>query len=298
MEASASLQHCMAPEVARSLTEEVKADAAALWTKLLRLYEGGAHTALGYSSWGDYCRDEFDFGKSQAYRILDAARVVDAVPQLGNAPEAVARELVPVLREQPEAVEEVWGEVVELHGDRPTAGQVREFLNNEATWSPELKAALRREPHSGMAVHYSSQTDEWATPQDLFDALDREFGFDLDVCALTSSAKCDRYFTPETDGLAQEWTGTCWMNPPYGRDIGLWVAKAHLTAAVDGATVVCLVPARVDTGWWWENCRYGEVRFLRGRLRFGDADSGAPFPSAVVVFRPGAEPSTSYWEWK
>jgi hypothetical protein len=116
------------PNEARRLTDEVKADAAALWVKLLRLYEGGAHTALGYSSWADYCAEEFDMGKSQAYRVLEAARVVEAIPQLGNgAPsEAVARELVPVLREDPEDVEEVWAEVVEEHGPRPTARQVRE----------------------------------------------------------------------------------------------------------------------------------------------------------------------------
>lgn len=145
-----------------------------------------------------------------------------------------------------------------------------------------------------MAVHYSSATDEWATPQAFFDRLDDEFGFDLDVCALDSSAKCARYFTPETDGLAQDWTGTCWMNPPYGSEIVEWVAKAHESAEENGATVVCLVPARVDTGWWWDHCRYGEIRFLRGRLKFGDSETSAPFPSALVIF--GRPANVLWWE--
>jgi len=134
---------------------------------------------------------------------------------------------------------------------------------------------------------FSSQTDLWETPQDLFDKLDAEFGFTLDVCALPENAKCRRYFTPEEDGLRQKWTGTCWMNPPYGRQIGLWVRKAF-EAAQEGATVVCLLPARTDTRWWHEYVmRAAEIRFLRGRLRFGGARNPAPFPSVVVVFRKG-----------
>ena len=86
------------------------------------------------------------------------------------------------------------------------------------------------------------------------------------------------------DGLAQEWRGVCLMNPPYGAGIGAWVRKAYESSLL-GATVVCLVPARTDTRWWQDCCTVGEVRFLRGRLRFNGADTGAPFPSAVVVFR-------------
>ncbi len=133
----------------------------------------------------------------------------------------------------------------------------------------------------------SSLTDEWATPQALFDELDAEFGFELDVCADDWNHKCERYFTKETDGLAQEWTGTCWMNPPYGREIGKWMKKA-VESAEAGATVVCLVPARTDTAWWHDYAMRGEIRFLRGRVKFvnrqGTGDA-APFPSAIVVLR-------------
>lgn len=135
------------------------------------------------------------------------------------------------------------------------------------------------------SVHFSSKTDLWATPQDFFDRLDSEFGFTLDVCALPDNAKCERYFTPEEDGLKQLWTGVCWMNPPYGREIGIWVRKAF-ESAQQGATVVCLVPARTDTSWWhsWV-MKAAEVRFIRGRLKFGGSKNSAPFPSAIVVFR-------------
>jgi len=138
---------------------------------------------------------------------------------------------------------------------------------------------------SAMAVHYSSATDLWETPQAFFDELNAIFGFGLDVCATPENAKCPRYFTKETDGLAQEWKGVCWMNPPYGREIGQWMAKAY-RSALSGATVVCLVPARTDTVWWHDYAAKGEVRFVKGRLKFGDAKNSAPFPSAVIVFRP------------
>ncbi len=133
-------------------------------------------------------------------------------------------------------------------------------------------------------VHFSSATDMHATPQDFFNKLDAEFGFTLDVCASPENAKCRSYYTKEVNGLAQEWTGVVWMNPPYGREIGQWMKKAN-EAANKGATVVCLVPARTDTNWWHEYAIHHEVRFVRGRLKFGDAKNSAPFPSAVVVMR-------------
>jgi phage N-6-adenine-methyltransferase len=140
---------------------------------------------------------------------------------------------------------------------------------------------------------YSSGEDDWSTPPDLFAELDAEFGFDLDVCASVDNAQTARHFSRDDDGLAQDWAGTCWMNPPYGDGIGDWMAKAHAHAD-NGDVVVCLVPARTDTAWWWDHARHGEVRFLRGRLRFGDGQATAPFPSAVVVL--GRPPSVVWWE--
>ncbi len=133
---------------------------------------------------------------------------------------------------------------------------------------------------------FSSNTPEWATPQFLYDALHAEFGFDLDVCANSGNAKCKRFFGPQEDGLKQDWGDhTCWMNPPYGREIAAWMKKAY-EAAKGGALVVCLVPSRTDTRWWHKYAQRGEVRFMHGRLKFGDGTKPAPFPSAVVIFRP------------
>ena len=133
------------------------------------------------------------------------------------------------------------------------------------------------------AVHFSSKSDEWSTPQDLFDDLDAVFHFDLDACASRENAKCRRFFTRKDDALAQEWKGVVWMNPPYGRQIGHFVKKAH-DSSLNGATVVCLLPARTDTRWWHDYVIHGHVIFLRGRLKFEGGPYSAPFPSAVVIF--------------
>lgn len=131
----------------------------------------------------------------------------------------------------------------------------------------------------------SSNSDMWETPQDFFEKLNKEFNFDLDVCATADNKKCDRYFSPEQDGLQQEWTGMCFMNPPYGRKIGVWIKKAY-ESSLEGATVVCLLPSRTDTKWFHDFCMEGEIRFVKGRLKFGGSKNSAPFPSMVVVFRP------------
>jgi len=171
-------------------------------------------------------------------------------------------------------------------------------------------------------IMFSSATDEWSTPRDLIEAIRQEYPIVLDVCANWENAVCDSFFDRETNGLAQRWEGVCWMNPPYGDaenacakvckkkrcaergfhidvrrpGIGDWVAKAAASAA-EGATVVCLLPSRTDTAWWHEHCEPvlrgkapGEVVFLRGRLKFGGAANGAPFPSVIVVFKPRESP--------
>ena len=134
---------------------------------------------------------------------------------------------------------------------------------------------------------FSSKTDMWATPQEFFDKLNQQFNFTLDVCAISENAKCERFFTPEINGLKQEWAGVCWCNPPYGREIGKWVEKAYI-ASTRGATVVMLIPARTDTKWFHEYIykkENVEIRFVKGRLKFGGAKNAAPFPSMVVIFK-------------
>jgi site-specific DNA-methyltransferase (adenine-specific) len=135
---------------------------------------------------------------------------------------------------------------------------------------------------------FSSKTDLWETPQDLFDKLNNEFQFTLDVRATPENAKCDKFYTEEQDGLEHPWKGTVWCNPPYGRGIGQWVRRA-LFASVSGATVVMLLPARTDTKWFHDYIykrNNVEIRFIRGRLKFGGSKNSAPFPSMVVVFMP------------
>lgn len=133
-------------------------------------------------------------------------------------------------------------------------------------------------------VMFSSKTDQWETPQDFFNKLNEEFHFDLDPCADAFNHKCDRYFTEVQNGIMQDWTGArVFCNPPYGREIGRWVEKC---ATGKAEIAVMLIPARTDTKWFHDYI-YGkaEVRFIRGRLKFGDSRNSAPFPSMVVVFR-------------
>ncbi len=132
---------------------------------------------------------------------------------------------------------------------------------------------------------FSSKTDMWATPQEFFDKLNQEFDFTLDVCAISENAKCEKFFTPEMNGLKQEWNGVCWCNPPYGREIGKWVEKAYI-ASTCGATVVMLLPARTDTKWFHDYIyNKAEIRFVKGRLKFGNSKTAAPFPSMIVIFK-------------
>ncbi len=135
---------------------------------------------------------------------------------------------------------------------------------------------------------YTSDKKDWCTPQDFFDKLDKEFHFKLDPCATKESAKCLIFFTKKQNGLSLPWQrgGPVFMNPPYGDDITEWMQKAY-EAFREGVTVVCLVPARTDTKWWHNYAMKGEIRLVKGRLKFGGSKISAPFPSAVIVFRKG-----------
>lgn len=136
-------------------------------------------------------------------------------------------------------------------------------------------------------VLYSSKEEKWATPQDFFDKLNEEFHFTLDVAASPDNAKCPVYFTEEQDGLAQSWEGyTVWCNPPYCRKTGLWVKKAYEEHQRTGCTVVMLLPSRTDVKWFHDYILgKAEIRFIKGRLKFGGSKNSAPFPSIVVIYR-------------
>ncbi len=142
-----------------------------------------------------------------------------------------------------------------------------------------------------MAIHsvlYSSRSEEWPTPHAFFDVLNAEFKFTLDPCATPRNAKCTSYFTRREDGLVQDWRRhRVFCNPPYGKAMRAWARKCY-EASRAGALVVLLAHSRTDTRWFhdWVYGKADELRFVRGRLRFGDGKQSAPFPSLVAIFRP------------
>lgn len=144
------------------------------------------------------------------------------------------------------------------------------------------------------AMLFTSESDEWETPNELVAWLAQSFAFTLDPCCTPGTAKAARFFTREDDGLAQSWAGErVWMNPPYSK-VGDWMRKAYESAQTDRATVVCLVAARTDTRWWqdWVQGKANEIQFLAGRVSFkrpGKDANTAPFPSALVIYRPPVE---------
>jgi hypothetical protein len=278
-------------EQARDLTEEVKADAAALWAKLLVLYEGGAHIALSYSSWADYCRDEFDMGKSHAYRVLDAARVVNALPEspIGERPsESVARELAPVLKSNgAEAVEQVWGEVVAEHGPEPTAAQVRAAV--------EPQAEQRR--RDTIRFLTSSESVEWYTPAPYVEAARLVMGgVDLDpasCAAANATVGATTFYTKAEDGLSRPWHGRVFLNPPYGRSCPEFVAKLE-HECMDGnvTAAILLVSAYSTETKWFQPLFRRPVCFTDHRLDFhspAGRGGSSTHGSAFVYFGANAQ---------
>ena len=146
-------------------------------------------------------------------------------------------------------------------------------------------------------IMFSSKSNDWATPQDFYNQLDAEFEFTLDPCASQSSAKCASFYTADDDGLSKDWEGhTVFMNPPYGRKIGNWIQKAYEEGEKSNTRVVALIPARTDTKYWHNYCmKATEIRFVKGRLKFGQGNTknSAPFPSAVVIFSGSPPPKIS-----
>jgi site-specific DNA-methyltransferase (adenine-specific) len=148
-----------------------------------------------------------------------------------------------------------------------------------------------------MGAHFSSKKADWRTPPELVAEWRERYPFLLDVCATHGHQVCGNYISPEEDALKIDWlerapNKLAWMNPPYGKEIGPFVARAK-EYAKKGMTVVCLLPSRTDTRWWHANVQPildgdipGEVHFLKGRIKFRGASAGAPFPSVIVVFKP------------
>ena len=137
-------------------------------------------------------------------------------------------------------------------------------------------------------VMFSSKTDQWSTPKDFFKTLNDEFDFTLDPCADELNHKCEKYYTKEQNGLIQSWKGErVFCNPPYGSTLKDWVKKC---AESDAELVVMLIPARTDTKYFHEYIyNKSEIRFIKGRLKFGNSKNSAHFPSMLVIFRKGGD---------
>ena len=135
----------------------------------------------------------------------------------------------------------------------------------------------------------TSDKNYWETPQTFFDELNKEFNFTLDVASTDENAKTKNHFTIESDGLSNKWKGNVFCNPPYGKEIGLWVKKAYEESLTNDGVIVLLIPARTDTRYWHDYIfgKAKDIRFLKGRLKFelnGEAKQSAPFPSAVIIY--------------
>jgi site-specific DNA-methyltransferase (adenine-specific) len=162
-----------------------------------------------------------------------------------------------------------------------SAERQRGFARKRAEELQQLRQQLAQK------VYHQSKRHDWETLWPVFREYDAEFHFTLDVCATAETAKCARYFTPDMDGLTQDWSDDrCWMNPPYGREIGQWMEKAY-RSSLAGATVVCLVPSRTGTAWWhaWV-LEQAEIRHRKGRITFVGAPNPAGFDSVAVIYRP------------
>lgn len=145
------------------------------------------------------------------------------------------------------------------------------------------------------AEKFHSYSQDWETPDEIFEPLNKEFRITLDVCANSQNKKVDNFFDIELNGLSQCWCGACWMNPPFGLQ-GKWVKKAY-EESLNGAVVVCLLPARTNTNWWHDYCMKGEIRFIRGRPKFKGAKHGLPQPLAIVIFRGNNLLDKPYKDW-
>lgn len=170
--------------------------------------------------------------------------------------------------------------------------QKLEINKSESLFNKQKDDENRSKLTKGM---FTSHTTEWSTPKYVFDWLNIEFKFQLDVCATKDNAKCERFFTKKEDGLKQKWApSSCFMNPPYGTEIDKWMKKAYSESRA-GATVVCLVHSRTDTKWFHEYAmKSDEIWFIKGRLKFGDGKQSAPFPSCVVIFRSALDRKNIY----
>jgi hypothetical protein len=270
----------LSPVEARTLTDEVKHDVVALREKLLRLYEGGAHLALGYTSWRAYWEAEFETHWRTGYRELEAARVDRVVGPWANGPlpERQARELVPLLGRPDELVAVVL-EARGRYGDRLTGEKLGRVIDE------------RMQLERRVASVTSSASVEWYTPAVYISAVRMALGgIDLDPASCEQANRtvgASRYFDAVTDGLAHEWSGRMFLNPPYGTLCSAFVAKAlsEYEAGRVTAAVLLLNAYSVDASWFrplWDHMlcfSYDRIHMLGL-----NGDPGRPSAGSVFVY--------------
>jgi len=234
-----------------------------------------------HKTFEDYCRDRWGFGSDYARRQIRAAQTIENLKTepIGSVFPTTESQVRPLARLEPDEQVVAWREAVETSPNgKVTAAHVERVVKKRAEPSP------RPEPGPGkLAVHFSSETPEHYTPKEVIDAVVACLGgIDLDPCAdMGHSVPAGAHFTIEDDGLKQVWAGRVYMNPPYGREIGLWVEKLAAEHERGNVTeAIALVPARVDTQWWDRLSDY-VVCMVIGRLTFVGNDDPAPFPSAL-----------------
>lgn len=261
-----------------------------------------------FGTFEDYCRERWGMVASRARQMIGAAQVVGNVESVTMVTPSSERQARPLTRLEPEIQCEVWAEVVHENGEDITAAKVEEvakrweptnerlrelkeenrqtIFNQEPKAAPDLVEQAKQETASRLNVHFTSDSEEWYTPPEIVSAAINLFGaIDLDPCSNSKespSIPAKAHYTKGDDGLAQEWFGKVYMNPPYGRVIADWVAKAadeYECGNVSGALL--LVPARTDTAWMARVRKYPRC-YVRGRLRFSNSPDAAPFPSCVV----------------
>lgn len=270
---------------------------------LLDLYERRGWVALGYASWRECATAEFEQSQRYLYRQLQAAEIEQRIwpnGQIGAIPESQLRPLAALTpMEQPIA----WQEANERTNGHPTGRVVEQVVeemrgDQREEWIPDdqnvftdpkaEQAEALREQRGKMAVHFTSNTPEWYTPGRILERVEAVFGhIDLDPCSNSkdrteANVPALNHYTIDDNGLTQPWFGKVYMNPPYGDEIGAWVARllsSYETEEIKEA--IALLPARTDTAWFQPLFDY-PICFVRGRLKFSGAENSAPFPSAIV----------------
>jgi len=279
-------------------------------TALLAIREGRLYRDQ-YGTFEDYCRERWGFHRSRAYQLMDAAQIALNVSTIVDTKPITESELRPLRTLEPEQQRAAWQRAVETAPESGiTAGHVRRVVDEmtrpesddgELLVNPDLETALfgdeeQNQPPAPdhLAIHYSSATPEHYTPREIIDAVIACLGeIDLDPCSNSHNdpnVPASEHYTADDDGLAQEWYGRIYMNPPYGREIGVWVEKL-VSEHKAGRTIeaIALVPARPDTQWW-QQLRDFPACFVTGRLKFGGLEDSAPFPSAVFYLGNDIDP--------